>query len=135
MVLRRWSKKEEKFLEENYFNVTAKDIGKRLGRSKMSVQKKAQKMNLIKEVKREYLPREEVVSRELRARVKMQEFKIDKNLGDMARVTIKSKFERGIKVLEGQLILKNNRFILVQTKNYRECINLVDVYTGQVVIS
>lgn len=72
-------------------------------------------------VKREYLPREEVVSRELRARVKMQEFKIDKNLGDVARVTIKSKFE--------------NRFILVQTKNYRECINLSDIYTGQVVIS
>lgn len=103
MAIRRWSEKEEKFLEANYCNITVLEIANKLGRSKMSIQKKAQKMNLTNELKREYLPREEVVSRELKARVKMQEFKINKNLGDMAKVTIKSKFERGIKVLEGQV--------------------------------
>lgn len=133
MAFRRWSNKEKKFLEENYCNITAKEIAKKLGRSKSSILNKAQELRVVKETKREYLPRPEAASKELKARVKMQEFKITKNTGDKIKAAVK--YDRNTRILKGKVILKNNRFILVQTKNYRECINLVDVYTGNVSIS
>jgi len=49
---RMWSENEEKFLLENYNKLLAEELSRRLGKTKMSVYKKASQLGLVRRKKK-----------------------------------------------------------------------------------
>ena len=47
-----FSKEEEDFIEKNYFSMSAKEIGKKLGRTEEAIKSKSRKLGLYKTEKR-----------------------------------------------------------------------------------
>ncbi|MCD3211015.1 hypothetical protein G8T71_06555 [Clostridium botulinum C/D] len=131
-----WTIEQEKFLKENYKNMSYRQIGETIGKSKNAVSKKAQLLNLkkIKNIKLE-LPRETQVLREINGRMKMKKYGVNKEIGDKAVIKTRYGLKSHIRILEGEIIFKSKNIITVKGKHYSESFMLAEFHTGQAVIN
>lgn len=123
-MARPWTQEEDKFIEENKGRLTYKEMSKHLKRTHRAVGQRAQC----------FLDRQErldkVVSKMKQAQ---KEFRFKK--GDKLKAR-RTEWTSGMHVTttKGTVLEDNKYFVLVDTGNYKMCINKVDLYTKSVVL-
>lgn len=142
----RWTVKEESILIDNYNKMTIPELALKLNKSETSIYNKAANMQLKKrrykkgaiKVKHSLQyddPNEPNL--EIEGRMSMQDYKVDVQLGKEVRISASSCTDKRLsrkRTIQGKVIYKNGKYIVVDVGNYKESFLISDFYTGQAVL-
>ena len=133
-----WTSADLAFLRANYRNMTYGEIGKKLGKTRKAVTRKANILGLTKKVRTTsskivFYEDGKETQLEIEGRFKMRNYDLDVKVGDKVKVVASdydSKKLGAKRVIKGKVIYKNDSFITIQDENYKESFLIADFYTG-----
>jgi len=134
-----WTSADLAFLRANYRNMTYGEIGKKLGKTRKAVTRKANILGLTKKVRTTsskkivFYEEGKETKLEIEGRFKMKNYDLDVKVGDKIKIIASdydSKKLGAKKLIKGVVIYKNDSFITIQDENYKESFLISDFYTG-----
>ncbi len=145
-----WNKKEEKYLKENMYNYTIKELAEKFNVTQLQMRKKIYYMQKKagRQNKKHKDKEQEIAKREEEAYKRMINQKKDKGIGDKVfdyplvkgkkYKVVKLALRKGqVKVNEtfkGELIQITDDFFVLKNKNYSECFLKKDYLLGEIEI-